>query len=91
MAARRRILARLDTDLAPWLTAVPANAGCHLSALASPGVEVELLISLARKVEVGLYSLAPFFSEAPVRPGLAPGFSANELLNRVRVTLHQLS
>jgi GntR family transcriptional regulator/MocR family aminotransferase len=54
-------------------------------------MEVELLISLARKVEVGLYSLAPFFSEPPVRPGLAPGFSANELLDRVRDTLHQLS
>ncbi|MFP5425188.1 MAG: PLP-dependent aminotransferase family protein [Gammaproteobacteria bacterium] len=96
-ARRARILARLDSDLAPWLTAVPANAGFHLSALASPGVDVELLTSLARKVEVGLYSLAPFFSEAPVRPGLALGFGAIELLDidpaldRVRDTLQQLS
>lgn len=96
-ARRERILARLGGDLAPWLTAVPANAGFHLSALASPEVDVDLLVSLARKVEVGLYSLAPFYSEAPVRPGLLLGFGAIELLDidtaldRVRDTLQGLS
>lgn len=96
-ARRERILARLGSDLAPWLTAVPANAGFHLSALARPGIDVELLVTLARKVEVGLYSLAPFFSEAPVRPGLLFGFGAIELLDidpaldRVRDTLQGLS
>lgn len=96
-ARRERILTRLDGDLAPWFEAVPASAGFHLSALAKPGVDVELLINLARKVEVGLYSLAPFFSEAPVRPGLLLGFGAIELLDidpaldRVRDTLQRLS
>lgn len=96
-ARRARILARLNGDLAPWFAAVPASAGFHLSALAKPGVDVELLITLARKVEVGLYSLAPFFSEAPVRPGLLLGFGAIELLDidpaldRVRDTLQRLS
>ncbi|AUY32416.1 PLP-dependent aminotransferase family protein [Pseudomonas sp. PONIH3] len=96
-ARRERILARLDGDLAPWFDAVPASAGFHLSALAKPGVDVELLISLARKVEVGLYSLAPFFNEAPVRPGLLLGFGAIELLDidpaldRVADTLQRLS
>ncbi|MDR2308266.1 MAG: PLP-dependent aminotransferase family protein [Paucimonas sp.] len=96
-ARRERILARLDSDLAPWLRAVPASAGFHLSALAEPAVDVELLVNLARKVEVGLYSLAPFFSQAPVRPGLLLGFGAIELLDidpaldRVRDTLQRLS
>ncbi|MEE1886768.1 MocR-like pyridoxine biosynthesis transcription factor PdxR [Pseudomonas carassii] len=96
-ARRERILARLGGDLAPWFDAVPASAGFHLSALAKPGVDVELLINLARKVEVGLYSLAPFFSEAPVRPGLLFGFGAIELLDidpaldRVGDTLQRLS
>ncbi|WDY60225.1 MocR-like pyridoxine biosynthesis transcription factor PdxR [Pseudomonas sp. PSKL.D1] len=94
---RERILNRLNDDLAPWLQAIPANAGFHLSALAQPEVDVELLTHLARKVEVGLYSLAPFFSEAPVRPGLLLGFGAIELLDidpaldRVRDTLQRLS
>ncbi|MFV3406542.1 MULTISPECIES: MocR-like pyridoxine biosynthesis transcription factor PdxR [Pseudomonas] len=96
-ARRERILARLTGDLAPWFDAVPASAGFHLSALARPGVDVELLINLARKVEVGLYSLAPFFSHAPVRPGLLLGFGAIELLDidpaldRVADTLQRLS
>ncbi|MFT0866505.1 PLP-dependent aminotransferase family protein [Pseudomonas sp. CAM1A] len=96
-ARRERILARLGGDLAPWFDAVPTSAGFHLSALAKPGVNVELLINLARKVEVGLYSLAPFFSEAPVRPGLLLGFGAIELLDidpaldRVADTLQRLS
>ncbi|MEA3233515.1 PLP-dependent aminotransferase family protein [Pseudomonas mosselii] len=96
-ARRERILTRLGGDLAPWFDAVPASAGFHLSALAKPGVDVELLINLARKVEVGLYSLAPFFSEAPVRPGLLFGFGAIELLDidpaldRVGDTLQRLS
>ncbi|WP_317658422.1 PLP-dependent aminotransferase family protein [Pseudomonas sp. KU43P] len=96
-ARRERILSRLEGDLAPWLTAIPASAGFHLSALAQPGVDVELLANLARKVEVGLYSLAPFFDEAPVRPGLLMGFGAIELLDidpaldRVRDTLQRLS
>lgn len=68
-----------------------------MSAMASPTVDVELLIKLVRKVEVGLYSLAPFFSEVPVRPGLLLGFGAIELLDidpaldRVADTLRQIS
>lgn len=96
-ARRGRILQRLQGDLAPWFSAVPANAGFHMSAMASPTVDVELLIKLVRKVEVGLYSLAPFFSEVPVRPGLLLGFGAIELLDidpaldRVADTLRQIS
>ncbi|MDO7902535.1 PLP-dependent aminotransferase family protein [Pseudomonas sp. K1(2024)] len=96
-ARRERLLARLEGDLAPWLRAVPASAGFHLSALAAPGVDIELLVRLARQVEVGLYSLAPFFVETPVRPGLLMGFGAIErldidpALDRVRDALHSLS
>lgn len=36
-ARRERILARLGGDLAPWFSAIPASAGFHLSALATPG------------------------------------------------------
>lgn len=96
-ARRERILARLDSDLAPWLSAVPASAGFHLSALAAPGVDVELLVRLTRRVEVGVYTLAPFFNDVPVRPGLLMGFGAIErldidpALDRVRDALQQLS
>ncbi|MNT08064.1 hypothetical protein D3C72_1427920 [compost metagenome] len=59
-------------------------------------MDVEFLISMARKVEVGLYSLAPFHAQAPLRSGLLLGFGAIELLDidpaldRVRDTLQTL-
>ena len=96
-ARRERILQRLEGDLSPWFAAVPTSAGYHLSALARGELDVEFVIALARKVEVGLYSLAPFYREAPVKPGLLLGFGAIELLDidpaldRLRDTLQSLS
>ena len=96
-ARRERILQRLAGDLSPWFEAVPTSAGYHLSALARGELDVEFVIALARKVEVGLYSLAPFYSEVTPKPGLLLGFGAIELLDidpaldRLRDTLQSLS
>ncbi|TDF81503.1 PLP-dependent aminotransferase family protein [Pseudomonas sp. H9] len=95
-ARRQRLLQGLQSDLAPWFEVVPATAGYHLSALAKGDLDVEFLISMARKVEVGLYSLAPFHAQVPLRSGLLLGFGAIELLDidpaldRVRDTLQRL-
>ena len=95
-ARRQRILHRLHGDLAPWFEVIPATAGYHLSALAKHDLDVDFLINMARKVDVGLYSLAPFHVQAPVRPGLLLGFGAIELLDidpaldRVRDTLQAI-
>ncbi|MNR25105.1 hypothetical protein D3C85_1422340 [compost metagenome] len=75
---------------------MPATAGYHMSALARGNLDVEFLISMARKVEVGLYSLAPFHARVPVRQGLLLGFGAIELLDidpaldRLRDTLQAM-
>jgi len=96
-ARRERILQRLRGDLCPWFEAVPTSAGYHLSALARNQLDVDFVIAQARKVEVGLYSLRPFYSEATPKPGLLLGFGAIELLDidpaldRVRDTLQRLS
>ncbi len=94
---RERILQRLHGDLSPWFEAVPTTAGYHLSALAKGELDVDFLIALARKVEVGLYSLRPFYTQATPRHGLLLGFGAIELLDidpaldRVRDTLQGIS
>ncbi|MGC5703326.1 PLP-dependent aminotransferase family protein [Pseudomonas sp. NFXW11] len=94
---RERILQRLEGDLAPWLEAVPSNAGFHMAALFRVAVDVPLLLALAKKVEVGLYSLADFFHDSPQRPGLFIGFGAIETLDidpaldRLRDLLQQLA
>ncbi|MFK0090280.1 PLP-dependent aminotransferase family protein [Pseudomonas sp. NPDC090755] len=95
-ARRERILQRLQGDLAPWFEVIPATAGYHLSALAKGDLDIQFVIDMARKVEVGLYALAPFYAQAPVRQGLLLGFGAIDLLDidpaldRLRDTLQTL-
>ncbi|MEO7495943.1 MAG: PLP-dependent aminotransferase family protein [Massilia sp.] len=93
-AGRREALLQVfAAELAPWFTLVPAVAGFHLAAIAGAGLDVERLVMLARRAGVGLYSLAPFYSEAPPRQGLLLGYGAIDTLDigpalaRVRVIL----
>ena len=60
-------------------------------------MDLALVIELARKAEVGLYSLDGFFNEAAVRPGLFLGFGAIDTLDidialdRLRDILQQVT
>jgi GntR family transcriptional regulator / MocR family aminotransferase len=97
-ASRRdRILTRMNSDLAPWFDVVPSTAGFHMALLCTVPVNIALLIELGRKVEIGLYSLAPFFYQADVKPGLLLGFGAIETLDidpgldRLKSLLSQIS
>jgi GntR family transcriptional regulator/MocR family aminotransferase len=94
---RERILARVNSDLAPWFEAVPSIAGFHMALLCKIPVNIALLIELAKSVEIGLYSLAPFYHTHEVRPGLLMGFGAIETLDidpaldRVKSLLMQIA
>jgi GntR family transcriptional regulator/MocR family aminotransferase len=94
---RERILSRMGDDLSPWFEAVPTTAGFHMAVLCKAPMDLPLVIDLAKKAEVGLYSLDGFFNEAPVRPGLILGFGAIELLDidialdRLRDILQQVA
>ncbi|MCF4996904.1 aminotransferase class I/II-fold pyridoxal phosphate-dependent enzyme [Pseudomonas syringae] len=78
---RERILARMATDLAPWLEVVPTSAGFHMTALCKVPFDVPLVIELAKKVEVGLYAIDDFYYQQPVKTGLYFGFGAIETLD----------
>ncbi|QPF71737.1 PLP-dependent aminotransferase family protein [Roseateles sp. DAIF2] len=96
--ARRRalLLEQLAGPLAPWFEAVPIEAGFHMAALACRPLDMAALLSLARRVEVGLYPLDVFYAEGAPRQGLVLGFGAIEALDippsleRVREVLLQL-
>ncbi|EIK95466.1 GntR family transcriptional regulator [Pseudomonas sp. M47T1] len=94
---RQRILQRLEGDLAPWLKAVPATAGYHLTALCQRDIDVALLVTVARQADIGLYPITPFFAHQPAQQGLLLGFGAIDLLDidvaldRVRDILLQLA
>jgi GntR family transcriptional regulator/MocR family aminotransferase len=94
---RERILARVASDLSPWLEAIPCTAGFHMTLLCKVPVDVKFLIEMARKVDIGLYAIDAFFDQTPVRPGLIMGFGAIEVLDidpaldRLRDLLMQLA
>ncbi len=97
-AIRRERLQRLfATELAPWFELVPASAGFHLAAWCKVDVDLDLLIRLARRAEVGLYPLSNFYLDAPPRCGLFIGYGGIETLDietallRVRDILQQMT
>ena len=76
-AARRETLLRhLTAAFGRWLEPVPSIAGLHLSALASPSVDVPALIDLARRHDVGMFTLHNLYAGAPARHGFAFGYGA---------------
>ena len=93
---RAALLRRFGDDLAPWFELVPAQAGFHLAALARRPIDLPTLLTLARRVDVGLYPLAPFHHDTAPRSGLILGFGAidardiDPALDRVRDVLAQL-
>lgn len=93
---RERIISRVNGDLAPWFEVVPSIAGFHMALLCKVAVNIPLLIELAKKVEIGLYSLAPFYATSEAKSGLLMGFGAIETLDidpaldRLKVLLEQI-
>lgn len=94
---REKLLHRFTGDLAPWLDPVPFTAGFHMSAFLREDVDINLLLRLARRLDVGLYPLKPFYYAKPARSGLFFGFGAIDTidietaLDRVKDVLIQLS
>ncbi|AMP10163.1 bacterial regulatory s, gntR family protein [Collimonas arenae] len=78
---RENLLSRLTGDLAPWLQPVPATAGFHLTALTTRKIDLALLLRLARRVDVGLYTIDMFYHALPPTPGLLFGYGAIETLD----------
>ena len=95
-ARRERIVRRFADDLSPWFELLPVTAGIHMAAVCRREIDIGQLVALARRVDVGLYPLAPFFHFSPPRPGLMLGFGAideadiDPSLDRVRDVLLQM-
>jgi GntR family transcriptional regulator / MocR family aminotransferase len=94
---REKLLHRLNGDLSPWLEAIPATAGFHMTALFRRPVNLDLLMRLARRVEVGLYSIDMFYQEHEPKQALFFGYGAidtldiDTALDRVRQILVEIT
>jgi GntR family transcriptional regulator/MocR family aminotransferase len=78
---RARIQEGFARWLAPWFTLVPATAGFHVAAHCTRGIDMEQLLRLARRADVGLYSVGKFYHGQPPREGLFLGYGAIESLD----------
>ncbi|WP_256734878.1 hypothetical protein [Variovorax sp. dw_954] len=94
---REKLVARFEGDLAPWFSAVARAAGFHMAAMCTRPVDTALLVTLARRVDVGLYPIAPFFHFTPPQDGPMMGFGGidtldiDPALDRVRDILAQIA
>jgi GntR family transcriptional regulator/MocR family aminotransferase len=78
---REALLRGFSSHLAPWFEVVSCPAGFHMAAFSRNHVDIDLLIRLGRRAGIGLYSLADFYLEAPVRQGLFLGFGSIDTLD----------
>ncbi|MDB5850822.1 MAG: DNA-binding protein [Rhodoferax sp.] len=96
-ARRERLMQRFNGDLAPWFELVPTQVGFHMAALARRTLDMDLLLKLARRVDVGLYALDPFYASSPARQGLLLGYGLiatediDTALDRLRDILLQMN
>jgi GntR family transcriptional regulator/MocR family aminotransferase len=94
---RERIMQRFNGDLAGWFELVPATAGIHLAALCKRAIDMDMLLRLARRVDVGIYPLEGFYHFTAARQGLMLGYGVidgadiDPSLDRLRDILTQLA
>ncbi len=76
-ARRAAMLAGLKRHAAQAVEVVDSNAGMHLTAWLRAGshVDCERLAAHARERGLGLYTIAPYALQAPLRPGLLLGYA----------------
>lgn len=93
---RDTIMRRFSGDLSAWFDIVPATAGIHLAAMCKVPIDMETLIKLARRADVGLYGLDAFYQFSPAQQGLILGYGTIEntdihpSLDRLRDILLQM-
>lgn len=94
---RDELMKHFMGPLEPWFRLVPTTAGFHVAAVATKHIDIRLLQRLARRADVGLYSLADFYTERAPKNGLFLGYGAIETLDiepallRVRDILHEMT
>jgi GntR family transcriptional regulator / MocR family aminotransferase len=78
---RERLRAGFARWLAPWFDLLPVTAGFHMAAHCRQELDMDQLLRLARRADVGLYSLGKFYSSQPPREGLMLGYGAIDTLD----------
>jgi len=73
---RQVLLERIESVLGNWLEALPAVAGLHVAAALKGRRDEESVVARARKHEVGVGALGPYYTVRPTMHGLVLGYGA---------------
>jgi GntR family transcriptional regulator / MocR family aminotransferase len=89
-ARRQVLLDGLQNGFGEWLTPITSCAGLHLAAIAKSRVNIESLVTRAREVDVGVYSMRSYLDGRSGPFGLLFGYgSINEA--SIVIALERLS
>jgi GntR family transcriptional regulator / MocR family aminotransferase len=83
------VRAALAGPLSPWLSALPAQAGLHLTALLPARCDEEKVRAAAAARGIAITGLSQYFHARPARPGLVIGFGAIDAAG-LPAALHEL-
>jgi GntR family transcriptional regulator / MocR family aminotransferase len=76
---RALLLDGIAESLSPWLVPVSSSAGLHVSAYTVPGLDDQELTRLAKRSDVGVFPLSPFYKSKNGRRGLVFGYGSTNL------------
>jgi GntR family transcriptional regulator/MocR family aminotransferase len=76
---RALLLYGIAKTLSPWLVPISSSAGLHVSVYTVPGLDDQELTRLAKRSDVGVLPLSPFYKSANRRQGLVFGYGATNL------------
>jgi GntR family transcriptional regulator / MocR family aminotransferase len=73
---RELLMSGLQAHFSPWLEAIPASGGMHLTALMKEPVDIEAIVRAARQRNMELRSLKTYSMNGDGQPGLIIGYGA---------------
>jgi GntR family transcriptional regulator/MocR family aminotransferase len=73
---RELVMTALQTHFSPWLEAIPASGGMHLTALTRESIDMDAIVRNARQRNMDVRSLRSFWETTNGQAGLVMGYGA---------------
>jgi len=73
---RELVMNSLQTHFSPWLEAIPASGGMHLTALTRESIDIDTIVHSARQRNMDVRSLRSFWADTSGPVGLVMGYGA---------------
>jgi GntR family transcriptional regulator/MocR family aminotransferase len=75
---RRALITALESELGPWLVAMPSSYGMHLAALSTGPAPLDQITRELARHQIHVHDLSRYFLGPPTQSGLVFGFGVLE-------------